>query len=129
MTEQHAGQIVRRRRPKDFLAWAVEMFGPVALDREERLLRFVEEAVELAHAEGLSRVGLAKIVGRVYARNRGETPKEIGQVQATLECFAESIGLSADVLAQLEWSRVQTIPKEEWQRRHAAKAAVGITVL
>ena len=40
-------------RPKEFLAWAVRMFGPVALERQERLDRFIEEAIELAHAEGM----------------------------------------------------------------------------
>lgn len=113
-------------RPKRFLKWAVDMFGPVALERGERLSRFVEEAVELAHAEGMPRERLERFLDRVYARPPGETFKEIGQAQATLECFAESIGLSSDGEAQREWDRVQAIPKEEWQRRHAAKAAVGI---
>ncbi len=36
-------------RPKEFLAWAVKTFGPIALDRKERAMRFMEEAIELGH--------------------------------------------------------------------------------
>ncbi len=113
-------------RPKEFLAWAVEMFGPVALDRRERLSRFVEEAVELAHAENMPRSLLANIVERVYSRQQGATPKEIGQAQACLETFAESVGMSSEMEAELEWNRVRMIPKEEWVRRHEAKVVLGI---
>jgi hypothetical protein len=113
-------------RPKQFLAWAAEIFGPIALNRRERLLRFAEEALELIHAEQLPLHELDRLMWRVWNRPPGETLKEIGQAQACLETFAENIGQSADKLAQLEFERVQTIPREEWARRHAAKVAVGI---
>lgn len=113
-------------RPAEFLAWARATFGPVALVRGERLLRFIEEAIELAHAEGMERDTLNRVCDRVYSRPVGDTPKEIGQAQACLETFAESIGLSCDVEAQREWERVQQIPSAEWERRHAAKQLIGI---
>jgi hypothetical protein len=116
------------KRPAEFLAWAREMFGPVALVRGERLLRFVEEAIELAHAEGMERLVLDKVAERVYSRPAGDTPKEIGQAQACLETFAKNIGLSSDAEAQREWERVQSIPKTEWDRRHAAKQKIGIAL-
>jgi hypothetical protein len=113
-------------RPKEFLAWAADTFGPVALERDERMARFAEEAVELAHAGGMSHVLLQNIIQRVYARPAGDVPKEIGQAQATLECLAENLGLSSEGEAQREWERVQSIPREEWERRHAAKRKIGI---
>lgn len=113
-------------RPKDFLAWAVQMFGPVALDRDERMDRFLEEAIELAHADGVGRLHLNRIINRVYDRPAGDVPKEIGQAQACLECFAESIGLSSDAEASREFERVKAIPQAEWTRRHKAKVALGI---
>jgi hypothetical protein len=45
-----------------------------------------------------------------------------------LETFAESIGLSSADEAQREWERVQGIPKEEWEQRHAAKQKIGIAL-
>lgn len=116
-------------RPKEFLAWAVGMFGPVALHRDERAARFVEEAVELVHAEGLPVATVFAIVSRVYQRPAGDVEKEIGQAQATLECLAENLGINANVMAQREFGRVQAIPREEWDRRHAAKVALGIANL
>ncbi|MFZ5692433.1 MAG: hypothetical protein ACOY5F_14385 [Pseudomonadota bacterium] len=115
-------------RPRNFLAWAVQMFGSVAMLRFERLMRFVEEAIELAHAEGMSSGALESIVNRVYTRPAGETLREIGQAQACLETFAENIGASSAALAEAEWQRVQRIPAEEWQRRHKAKQEIGIAM-
>jgi hypothetical protein len=115
-------------RPRAFLSWAVKMFGPVAKLRSERLLRFVEEAIELAHAEGLEREVFNRVADRVYSRPAGNVNKEIGQAQACLETFAENIGLSSDAEAQREWERVQEIPQEEWTRRHSAKQELGIAL-
>lgn len=116
------------RRPAAFLAWAREMFGPVALVRGERLLRFVEEAIELAHADGMERATLNAVADRVYSREPGNILKEIGQAQACLETYAENINLSSDELAEREWQRVQSIPRDEWERRHSAKQAIGIAL-
>lgn len=115
-------------RPKEFLAWARATFGPVALLRSERMLRFIEEAIELAHADGMEREVLNRVAARVYSRPAGYIGKEIGQAQACLETFAESIGLSSDAEAQREWERVQDIPQDEWTRRHQAKVASGIAI-
>lgn len=116
-------------RPRAFLDWAIKTFGEVAKNRDERLARFVEEAIELAHTEGMGRNTLDAVINRVYSRPRGETGKEIGQAQATLEMFAENIGESSADLAEREWQRVQTIPQSEWDRRHKAKVELGIANL
>lgn len=115
-------------RPAAFLAWAVEMFGPVAKVRGERLMRFVEEAIELAHADNMELETLHAIIRRVYSRPAGTIEKEIGQAQACLETYAENCGYSSADLAEREWRRVQGIPKEEWTRRHSAKQAIGIAL-
>lgn len=113
-------------RPKEFMAWAVETFGHVALNYEERHLRFLEEAIEVAHAGYIRRRTIDQIIDRVYSRQRGSISQEIGQAQATLECLAESMGLSADAEAGREFARVKTIPKDEWTKRHLAKVALQI---
>ena len=115
-------------RPSAFLRWARETFGPVATVRGERLLRFVEEAIELAHADGMERAVIDKLAERVFSRPRGDIAKEIGQAQACLEMFAENIGISSDAEAHREWERVRSIPQSEWERRHAAKQDIGIAL-
>lgn len=116
-------------RPQDFLSWAVDIFGPIALDRNERASRFLEEAVELAHAEGMPRETAMRIVQRVFARPPGLVHKEIGQAMVTLEILAENAGYSADAEAAREFDRVRTIPRAAWTKRHAAKAAIGIATI
>lgn len=116
-----------RARAKAFLAWAESTFGPCARSREERAMRFLEEAIELAHVEGVSSVVAAKIVARVYNRPPGTLEKEIGQCQATLETLALNAGVDPDEQAELEYQRAISLPTEYWRRRHDTKTAFGIT--
>lgn len=113
-------------RPGRALIWAVEMFGDIALDRRERVMRFVEEAIELAEAMSLTSSELQAIMVRVYNRPSGNVARELGQCQVTLECLARAIGVDLEDEATKEFHRIQSIPKAEWERRHAAKVAIGI---
>lgn len=113
-------------RPSRFLKWAHDIFGDIALDHQERTNRFVEEAIELAHAMGIEAATVSAITERVYSRPAGAAPQEMGQALATLELLAKATGMDADMLATREFHRVQSIPREEWARRHAAKVALGI---
>jgi hypothetical protein len=115
-------------RPKAFLAWAIATFGATAGYRTERLMRFVEEAIELAHADMLPLEAVHAIIERVYTRPPGAILREIGQAQACLETYAEHIGESSAEQAEIEWQRVQQIPRDEWQRRHKAKQEIGIAL-
>jgi hypothetical protein len=70
-------------RPSRFLMWAQETFGDVALDPRERVLRFLEEAVELAQAMGVSMDTTDALVARTYRREPGDPVREMGQALAT----------------------------------------------
>jgi NTP pyrophosphatase (non-canonical NTP hydrolase) len=115
-------------RPSRFLTWACETFtADVAMNPAERLMRFVEEAVELAVACDMPRVTAEKIVERVYGRGcPGNIKQETAQCQVTLELLAKVLRIDLDAAATEEFQRVQSIPKEEWERRHSAKVALGI---
>ena len=115
-------------RSKRFLAWAVEMFGEVALDPKERALRFVEEAIEACHALGVMDQRLLATLHRVYRRPASDIALELAQSFATLECLAEVAGVDLAAGADAEFARVSAIPKAEWEARHAAKTAVGMTM-
>lgn len=123
-------QAASQPRPAAFLAWAADVFGDVALDRKERAMRFLEEALEVAHAEGVEMLIADRIMGRVWkkAPNPAETPREIGQAYACLETYAESIGVSADAEATTEFERVQTFSKDVLRERHQAKVVLGIAL-
>lgn len=109
------------------LNWAVETFGVVAADPRERILRFLEEALELAHACGIDDLTLHKVEARVYGRPAGKPALEMAQCAVTLKALAEVHRVNLVDVAVDEIDRVHSIPKEEWTRRHAAKSAIGIT--
>jgi hypothetical protein len=106
--------------------WAVRTFGLVAVCRDERAARFLEEAIELAHAIGLSETMAEAILARVYSRKRGDVPQEIGQSMLTLECLAQNEELCADDLARQEFDRVRALPRAYFVKRQNAKAKQGI---
>lgn len=114
-------------RQADVLRWAIATFGAVAADKTERVMRFIEEAIELAHALDLPPETISRIIGRVYSRPPGTPNKEIGQSAMTLEALAEVISVSVEQECASEWERVQSIPAEHWAQRHAAKVKIGIT--
>ncbi len=113
-------------RPQEILAWAISTFGVIAIRRDERASRFLEEALELAQVEGVSEAMAETILARVYSRSCGDVTREIGQAQLTLECLAENISLDSDDLARQEFDRVRRLPKDYFVRRQNDKAALGI---
>lgn len=109
------------------LIWAIDIFGDVAADKSERAMRFIEEAVELIHAAQLDRRTLSKIIERVYSRPPGAIDREFGQAAFCLATLGKAWGVHVETEMRAEFARVQSIPKEEWERRHAAKTKIGIT--
>lgn len=91
-------------------------------------MRFLEEAIELAHALGVKPTVASGLVERVYSRDQGDVVKEMGQAQLTLDLLSKAILVDADGAADQEFFRIQRIPREEWQRRHAAKQAKGLAL-
>ncbi len=111
---------------KAMLDWAVATFGTLATKRQERAMRFLEEAMELAQAERVGPDTANIILERVYSRPAGSVAEEVGQAQMTLALLAANIGLDAEAEGEREFLRVKTIPQEEWDRRHNAKVALGM---
>ncbi len=118
----------RDRRQSDFYSWAVEVFGTTASNREERASRFLEEAIELAHALDLDRDRVNALVARVYRSPVGAINREVGQVGVTLLALCERLGLSADTEELREWARVTSASIPEMRARHRAKADQGIAL-
>lgn len=115
-------------RPSHWLQWAQATFGDVALDRHERALRFIEEAIELAQALEIDPSTIDAIAARVFSRPAGDPEREFGQCLACFEILAKVAGIDADREATAELARVKSIPAEEWAKRHAAKRSIGIAL-
>lgn len=63
----------------DVQDWMVACFGEtLTLDRVERNYRFLEEALELVQATGLSEDEVHALVSHVYSKPSGELSQEVG---------------------------------------------------
>lgn len=71
--------------------WVVECFGlKSASDRRERSLRFIEEAIELVQATGLTEAEVRRVAQYVFSRNVGRVADEIGGTIITLAALCEA---------------------------------------
>ena len=89
-------------------------------DCDDRTHRFLEEALELAQANGCSRQDAEALLCYVYSRPRGDPQLEVGAVVVTLAglCTATKIDMNkaADDELQRNWRRIEQI-----RGKHAAK--------
>lgn len=94
--------------------WVVFCFGIETADHNaERGHRFLEEAIELAQANGATRADAHELVDYVFNRPIGEPHQEVGGVMVTLAglCAAKGIDMSAEAERELArvWTKVDAI--------------------
>lgn len=90
---------------RDVGDWMLSTFGEViAVDTLERVIRFLEEALELAQAQGITQEEISRVVTYVYSRKVGKTPQEVGGVLVTLAafCYREAIDMEVEALKELK---------------------------
>lgn len=111
-------------------AWLLACFSEnVARSRRERALRFLEEAVELAQAEGLASEDAELIVSYVYGRPKGEAAQEVGGVAVTLSALCAIANIDLEQAALAEAERIETPEVMDLIRqKRMAKANYGIGV-
>jgi len=108
--------------------WVRETFGERTLALEERVMRVLEEAAELAQAEGLTRVKALAIIEHVFNKPDGDPMQEAGGVGVTLLAYCAARGISAELAEDMEFKRVQSIDPARFRERQNVKAAVGIGI-
>ncbi len=107
--------------------WVVSTFGVAVAQPRERAMRFIEEAIELAQAAGITFDEVARLVTYVFSRPVGEPAQEVGGVGVTLLSYCESVGLSANAEEQREHARVLAIDPEHFRRKHNTKSDAGVS--
>ena len=82
-------------------------------DRAERTHRFLEEALELAQANGCSRDDVIALVQYVYGRPVGVPELEAGGVMVTLAALCSAYGINMNEAGDRElkrnWDRIEMI--------------------
>ncbi len=107
------------------MKWALLVFGSkVACSLDERRLRFLEEAVELVQANGMTAEKAHEIVDYVYSRPTGEEFQEVGGVLVTLAVFCAANGIDMDNAGRNELARIHN-NKERIKEKQAAKTIRG----
>lgn len=109
--------------------WMVEVFGEqIAMDPLERIMRFLEEALELAQAEGMTAAEVGRVVDYVYGRPTGETVQEVGGVMVTLAafCFRREVSLKGAALTEFDRIDSPEMRKRIFDKQ-AFKRSQGLT--
>lgn len=84
-------------------------------DQQERVQRFLEEALELAQASGCSKKEAIELVDYVFSRPTGDQNQEIGGVMVTLAGLCSALQIDMDDAGETELNR-------NWQRLHTIRA-------
>lgn len=128
VTKMLVGEIYdRETRQTSVLRWCAETFGNgIEVTPGVRLMRFIEEATEMAQAFGLSKADVQKVVSYVYARPVGELSQEVGGVAITLMAFVESVGLSLPGCELTEIQRINAKDPERFKQRAREKGEANL---
>jgi hypothetical protein len=115
--------------------WLLACFGEaIARDTGERNHRFLEEALELAQANGCTASEAYQLVDYTFGRPIGEAAQEVGGVMVTLAALCLARGIDMHAAAETELARIWTMvekirtkqaakPKHSPLPEHAAPAA------
>lgn len=102
--------------------WTVQTFGPEMMTPHERVLRVLEEALELAQAEGLSAVEAIRLVRYVFDRPAGDPAQEVGGLRLTILAYCAAKGILADDCEAAEVARVLAKDPQHFRDRNVEKA-------
>jgi len=108
-------------------SWCRYTFGDkIALDTKIRALRVLEEAIELAQAEGVDEATAQAWVKHVYSRPVGEVYQEAGGLAICFLAWAGSRNVELSYLADIELRRIDNPQAiEKIRAKQAEKNAVG----
>lgn len=105
--------------------WLEACFPPsVRSNRDERTHRFLEEALELAQANGCTRDDAMALVEYVFGRVTGKPDQEVGGVMVTLASLCSVSGLNMDEAGERElsrnWERIDQIRAKQQSKPHGS---------
>lgn len=89
--------------------WMIQCFGEaVSADKQERNHRFLEEALELVQACGVTESEAYQLVDYVYGRPIGEPVQEVGGVTVTLAALCSAHQMDMRQAGETELARIWT---------------------
>lgn len=107
-------------------SWIKETLGEdAASNGQERVLRLVEEAIELAQALDINVETLIRLILYVYAREPGKPAQEIAGCMVTLYGAASALSVDAHEVFAAELQRIHTPEVMERVRRRQAEKRIA----
>lgn len=106
--------------------WALQTYGSAVHGVRYQAFRFIEEALELVQAMGLTKEDVSRTVEYVFARRRGDAYEEFGDVRLTLDIMAESLHISSDDAYENCLLRVAGLDILKARAKDQAKIAAGL---
>ena len=106
--------------------WLEKVFPDHASDPEERIIRTLEEVLELAQCEEVTREQMHALVDQVMDKPIGDPKQELGGVMVTLASYCAVTGMDAGNAFDAEFQRCndpEVIVKI--QRKHLGKLVVS----
>jgi hypothetical protein len=105
----------------EVMEWLEKTFGnKIAYSKEERSLRFLEEALELVQSTGMPKEKALEMLDYVYSRPVGDLPQEVGGVYVCLAALCGAHKEDMEELGKRELERVRD-KSEEIKRKHESK--------
>lgn len=113
-------------RQQHVASCCAEQYGAAsAHDTATRALKAVEEAIELAHAAGITASQLRRLIDRDYAKAPGDLTTELGQLRANTLLVAATLDLDADALERDTAAELASRSVAECQAKAAEKERYG----
>lgn len=105
--------------------WLAACFpSAVCADSQERTHRFLEEALELAQANGCSQQDAQMLVNYVYSRPAGRAEQEVGGVMVTLASLCSATQIDMNIAGDRElkrnWERIDAIRHKQASKPHGS---------
>jgi hypothetical protein len=89
--------------------WLVNCFGQkIADDAQLRNKRFIEEAIELVQARGMTQAEAIEVLEYVYARPKGNQEQEVAGTMTTLMALCAQAGINIGEVTYKEIHRIET---------------------
>ena len=108
--------------------WVRTRFGDGAMARHERAMRLLEEAIELAQAEGITPTEIDRLTANVFHKPAGAPSQEAAGVGVCLLAWAAGAGEDLWSLIEQEIERIESKPVEYFRARHRIKSDAGIAL-
>lgn len=119
MNEMHLAQRLLGR-------WSNLVFGSIKITPRIRAMRLLEEAYELAQAEGVSELECVIIRDQVYGKPAGEPRKELGGVLTTAFAYADCADFDSSDAFWTEFERIMDpAMMEKVRHRNLAGDKIG----